>query len=498
MKPIKVAVIGAGLGGLALGIRLAAEGCRVRIFEKNNFPGGSLGSLETLGFRFNFGAEFVTAPFLFDQLFEAAGKRRIDFFKFREVEPFIQAVFPSGYRFALYTNPDETEANNVWLNEGDRAGFINFYREILAIFDEVFFDYCAKAVDESFFTARQNLRMRSMDPNLSAAAYAARNFVSPELQYLFSFWPIMSGADPRKASHLFRLAAELLRRWGVSVPENGMKQLAQSLAALFLESGGEILYNAEVSEIQIFNRTATGVRLRDGSIYQADAVISAADSMGTCLNLIDSDRNRYPIVEQVKKYPQGISMFLYHLGMRTPLPETLPLAPFNLIFPQNYEQFLDDLFVRKTLSDDPLIFMRIPSKTFDNVAPPDGLALTLMIPVPNTSEVTDWQHISFEYRNRLLSRLQKYFQTDLKVNILAEKFSDPLDFERSLGFYKGQVFSFDPQIRKSGEIRLANRCRDISRFYLAGMGAHPGASIPGVLLGAATTAEIIKADFASE
>lgn len=497
MKPINVAIIGAGLSGLALGIRLTSEGCRVRIFEKNNFPGGNLGTIHDHGFCFNYGAEFVTAPFLFDQLFETAGKKRIEYFKFREVEPFIQAVYPNGYRFALYTNPEETEKNNVWLNEADREGFRFFYSENLAQFDEVFFDYCAKPVDDSFSSSRQNLKMRSLDLNPSAAAYANRIFASLELKQLFGIWPLLGGADPRKGSHLFRLTAELLRRWGVSIPEEGMDQMVSALARLFNENGGEILYNAEVSEILVFNKTASGIRLKDGSIYQADAVISAADSVRTYLRLIDSDRTRYGIVDQVKSLPQSFSMFIYHLGLRIPMPETLPLAPMNILFPASYERFLDELFVRGQLSDDPLMFLRIPSKTFENAAPPGGQAMTVMIPVPNTAAADQWNHISFDYRNRVLSNLQKFFQLDLKTHLVVERYSDPFDFEKILGAYYGQVFSFPPLVRRSGEIRLSNRSKDIRKLYLAGAGAHPGASIPGVLLSAANTAELIRSDFPS-
>jgi phytoene dehydrogenase-like protein len=55
MKPLNVIIIGAGLGGLACGIRLAVEGCKVKIFEKNHFAGGSLGSIRLKGFTFNTG-----------------------------------------------------------------------------------------------------------------------------------------------------------------------------------------------------------------------------------------------------------------------------------------------------------------------------------------------------------------------------------------------------------------------------------------------------------
>ena len=120
MRAVSVAVIGAGLAGLAVGVRLAAEGCRVRIFEKNEKAGGSLGSIVQNGFLFNQGAEIVTAPFLLDQLFETVGRRRVDYFKLVDTVPVFQALFPNGRRFALYPTPEETLALNTFWDETDK------------------------------------------------------------------------------------------------------------------------------------------------------------------------------------------------------------------------------------------------------------------------------------------------------------------------------------------------------------------------------------------
>ena len=67
----KVLIIGAGFGGLAAAVRLAARGHDVEIFEKQDKPGGKAYVLEVDGFRFDTGPTVITAPFLFDDLWRA-------------------------------------------------------------------------------------------------------------------------------------------------------------------------------------------------------------------------------------------------------------------------------------------------------------------------------------------------------------------------------------------------------------------------------------------
>jgi phytoene dehydrogenase-like protein len=62
-----VGVIGAGIGGLALAIRLANQGFKVTIFEKI-VTGGKLSELNMNGFRFDKGPSLFTMPELIDEL----------------------------------------------------------------------------------------------------------------------------------------------------------------------------------------------------------------------------------------------------------------------------------------------------------------------------------------------------------------------------------------------------------------------------------------------
>jgi phytoene desaturase len=84
----KIIVIGSGFGGLAAAIRLAARGYEVEIFEKRDKLGGRAYVYEMNGFKFDGGPTVITAPFMFDELFAAAGRRREDYVTFVECDPF--------------------------------------------------------------------------------------------------------------------------------------------------------------------------------------------------------------------------------------------------------------------------------------------------------------------------------------------------------------------------------------------------------------------------
>jgi phytoene desaturase len=63
-------VIGAGFGGIASALRLKAKGYKVTLIDRCEQLGGRAQSFERNGFRHDAGPTAITAPFLFDELFE--------------------------------------------------------------------------------------------------------------------------------------------------------------------------------------------------------------------------------------------------------------------------------------------------------------------------------------------------------------------------------------------------------------------------------------------
>ena len=80
-----VLVIGAGFGGIAAALRMRARGHSVTLVDRLDAIGGRAQVFERGGFRHDAGPTVITAPFLFDELFELFGERREDHLDFRPV-----------------------------------------------------------------------------------------------------------------------------------------------------------------------------------------------------------------------------------------------------------------------------------------------------------------------------------------------------------------------------------------------------------------------------
>ena len=94
-----VVVIGSGFGGLAAAVRLGARGYRVTVLEKLDAPGGRAYVYRQDGFTFDAGPTIVTAPFLFEELWQLCGRRLSDDVDLRPITPFYRIRFDDGAVF---------------------------------------------------------------------------------------------------------------------------------------------------------------------------------------------------------------------------------------------------------------------------------------------------------------------------------------------------------------------------------------------------------------
>ena len=56
----KVAIIGSGIGAISLSIRLSNLGYDVDVYEKNNYPGGKLTTINSGKYSFDAGPQLFT------------------------------------------------------------------------------------------------------------------------------------------------------------------------------------------------------------------------------------------------------------------------------------------------------------------------------------------------------------------------------------------------------------------------------------------------------
>jgi phytoene desaturase len=96
----KIIVIGAGFGRLAAANRLAAKGHEVHLFEKRESRRPGI-SIRGEWLKVDGGPTVMTAPYIFDEIFELAGKNRSDYLKLVPLDPFYRLFDPRGNAFSL-------------------------------------------------------------------------------------------------------------------------------------------------------------------------------------------------------------------------------------------------------------------------------------------------------------------------------------------------------------------------------------------------------------
>ncbi|MCB9102918.1 MAG: phytoene desaturase [Anaerolineales bacterium] len=477
----KIIVIGSGFGGLAAAVRLATKGYDVEIFEKRDKLGGRAYVYEKNGFKFDGGPTVITAPFLFDELFEAAGKRREDYITFVPCDPFYRIFNHEGRAFDY--NGDERfilDQIEKW-NPADVTGYQKFMSTTKAIFEKGFVELADKPFLSVLDMVKVTPDLIKLQSYLSVYKYAAQFVQDDFLRRCFSFHPLLVGGNPFDSPSIYAMIHYLEREWGIHYALGGTGAIVEALGRLFNELGGKIHLNAAVDEILINDRRrVTGIRLDNGSIHQADDIVCNADVAFTYLNLIPAQYRRKYTDHKIKRMKYSMSLFVIYFGTKRRYTDT-GLAHHNIILGRRYKSLLDDIFKKKVLADDFSLYLHMPTITDPSIAPTGCENFYVLAPVPHLGGPVDWTQAAKPYRDSIIGFLEENYLPDLEENIIAEHYIDPLHFQNTLNSYLGSAFSVQPILTQSAWFRPHNRSEEFENLYFVGAGTHPGAGLPGVL-----------------
>jgi phytoene desaturase len=124
----RACVIGAGLGGLALAIRLQAGGIATSLVEAREAPGGCAGSREREGFTFDAGPMSLIDPAVFEALWQLSGERMSDQVELMPIAPIMRFNWPDGVNFDYSADPAALRREIARISPGDAAGYEDFAR----------------------------------------------------------------------------------------------------------------------------------------------------------------------------------------------------------------------------------------------------------------------------------------------------------------------------------------------------------------------------------
>ncbi|MEM7668223.1 MAG: phytoene desaturase [Pseudomonadota bacterium] len=480
-------VIGSGFGGLAAAVRLGAKGYRVTVLEKLDQPGGRARVFQQDGFSFDAGPTIVTAPYLFKELWEIAGRTFEDDIDLREMDPYYRIRFDDGSVFDATADPDRMKAEIAKFNPADVDGYDAYYAASQRAF-EIGFNQMGLMPFTTFGSMLRKLPdVLRLNGHRSVYWLVSKYFKDPRLRIVFSFHPLLIGGNPLAVTSIYSLISHLEKTWGVHSVIGGTGALVRGMVSLIEGQGGEIRLNAEVDEILTQGNRATGVRLASGEEINAPVTVCNADTLWAYDNLLPGRRSRL-VWRNMAPQAQSMGLFLWYFGTDRRYDE---VAHHSIVLGPRYRGLLKDIFRTKHLSDDFSIYLHRPSASDPSVAPEGCDAFYALVPVPHLGSGTDWQGVAEEKRKALQKRLEDTVLPGLGSHVITSKVLTPLDFQSDLNAIDGAGFGPEPLLWQSAWFRPHNVSEEVENLWMVGAGTHPGAGLPGVLTSAQIVDELI-------
>lgn len=484
----KIAVIGAGPGGMTAALILAGQGFDVTVFERGKRVGGRNASFTQGGYTHDIGPTFLMMKYLLDEVFAAAGERSSDWIEFMELDPMYRLVFPD-FVYEPTTDLDRVKAQLAARFPGSEKGVDRFMAYERARFQRI-----APCLQKPYLQPWDLVNPRTMrllpDALSRKSVYDVLKgyFGEDQLAIAFSFQSKYLGMSPWECPGFFSMLAFIEYEYGVYHVKGGLSEISTGMAKAAQKHGCKIRLETPIDEIVVKRNQAKGVRLEDGSVETFDDVVVNADFGYAVTNLFPEGTIRNYTPERLRKLGISCSTFMLYLGVDREYPDH---RHHTIYFAEDYENCVKDIFAER-LPRDYSIYVRNASATDPTLAPSGHSSIYVLVPMPNCRAGVDWAVEAPRVRERTLELLEsRCGLANLRQHIREERMITPADWRDRFNVFDGATFNLAHTIPQMLYFRPRNKFEEVDNCYLVGGGTHPGSGLPTIYESGRITANLL-------
>ncbi|MFE3194462.1 phytoene desaturase family protein [Nocardia sp. NPDC059240] len=496
----RVVVVGAGLSGLAAALHLVAAGRQVTVLERDERPGGRVGSYQGPDYEIDSGATILTLPELIDEALGVVGQTRESVgLRILEMAPAYRARFADGSVIGVYS---DEEAMTQELEHKRGPATAQRYRRLRGwlrgVYDAEFRQFMDTNFDSPLDMVRIPEKRVALAKLVRLGAFGrlgpkVRRIVrDSQVARLFSFQALFAGTAPNQALGVYGAIPYMDTCLGVYYPEGGMRAIAVALGKAFTAAGGTLELGAEVIGIDYRGRRAESVRTADGRVFDCDAVVVTAD-IGSLPRF--GLRHR----RGLRASPSAV---VAHGTIPAEVTRNWPVRAHHTIdFGREWDRTFTEIAARPgrgaLMSDpsllltrpaltDPTLYLERPEQHIDEAGHLRETLryepLSLLAPCPNLAAAPlAWDQLTPFYLRELLHTLEERGYQGISEHFRIDHVDTPATW-RAKGMLAGTPFSAAHLFRQTGPFRTRNLVRARANVVLAGSGTVPGVGVPTVLI----------------